>query len=72
MKIHLSTATYNALARLGGHQMALRGNLAIKGKGNMETYWLLGKMAEDGIESEVEARSQLRELDCDMNETLSS
>ncbi|XP_063598002.1 atrial natriuretic peptide receptor 1-like [Penaeus indicus] len=42
-KVHISSDTKNALDRVGGFIVKLRGELEIKGKGFMETYWLIGK-----------------------------
>ncbi|KAI6186553.1 Guanylate cyclase [Aphelenchoides besseyi] len=46
-KIHLSGATNHFLNTvIGGYRTESRGELLIKGKGIMETYWLLGKDEE--------------------------
>ncbi|KAJ8956891.1 hypothetical protein NQ318_014308 [Aromia moschata] len=42
-RIHLSEATKKRLERAGGYQIEYRGPTEIKGKGTMDTYWLLGK-----------------------------
>ncbi|KAJ8956736.1 hypothetical protein NQ318_014092, partial [Aromia moschata] len=42
-KIHISHATYMLLQRLGGYTCEERGLVPIKGKGEMETYWLVGE-----------------------------
>ncbi|KAG7177163.1 Atrial natriuretic peptide receptor 2-like 2 [Homarus americanus] len=42
-KVHISSDTKNALDRVGGFIVKLRGEMEIKGKGFMETYWLIGK-----------------------------
>ncbi|KAK2183423.1 hypothetical protein NP493_312g01007 [Ridgeia piscesae] len=42
-KIHISEASHEELVKDGGFQMKLRGTLDIKGKGYMNTYWLLGR-----------------------------
>ncbi|ELT92823.1 hypothetical protein CAPTEDRAFT_122722 [Capitella teleta] len=40
--IHLSESTQVALEAEGGFQIQKRGKISIKGKGMMQTYWLLG------------------------------
>ncbi|KAL1512941.1 hypothetical protein ABEB36_002440 [Hypothenemus hampei] len=42
-RIHMSEATKLRLEKAGGYQIEYRGPTEIKGKGTMETYWLLGK-----------------------------
>ncbi|XP_021353954.1 soluble guanylate cyclase gcy-35-like [Mizuhopecten yessoensis] len=43
-KIHISPDTHTALNKCGGFVMETRGEgIHIKGKGDMQTYWLLGK-----------------------------
>ncbi|KAJ8979297.1 hypothetical protein NQ317_000508 [Molorchus minor] len=46
-RIHLSEATKIRLERAGGYQIDYRGPTEIKGKGKMDTYWLLGKAGFD-------------------------
>ncbi|XP_057666697.1 guanylate cyclase 32E [Diorhabda carinulata] len=41
-KIHISDATFMLLQRLGGYCCEERGVIPIKGKGKMQTYWLVG------------------------------
>ncbi|CAH1774633.1 unnamed protein product [Owenia fusiformis] len=41
-RIHISTTTHRLLARHGGYTMQQRGVMELKGKGRMNTYWLLG------------------------------
>ncbi|XP_050787511.1 uncharacterized protein LOC127038716 isoform X1 [Gopherus flavomarginatus] len=41
-KIHISSATYHALLTDDAYEIELRGEIEIKGKGKMKTYWLLG------------------------------
>eukprot|EP01137_Pigoraptor_chileana_P018789 Opistho-2@78857 len=43
LRIHLSDSTATILRELGGYHLDLRGTLAVKGKGDMTTYWLTGK-----------------------------
>ncbi|XP_002740930.1 atrial natriuretic peptide receptor 2-like [Saccoglossus kowalevskii] len=42
-KIHISTETKFILDELGGYYTKSRGTVAIKGKGDMTTYWLIGE-----------------------------
>ncbi|XP_060516642.1 retinal guanylyl cyclase 2 isoform X2 [Cylas formicarius] len=42
-RIHMSEATKIRLERAGGYHIEYRGLTDIKGKGTMDTYWLLGK-----------------------------
>ncbi|CAH1779735.1 unnamed protein product [Owenia fusiformis] len=44
LKIHISIDCKNALDMIGGFITELRGITEIKGKGPMETYWLIGKV----------------------------
>ncbi|XP_064326645.1 atrial natriuretic peptide receptor 2 [Phalacrocorax carbo] len=41
-KIHISSATYDALLTDDAYEIELRGDIEVKGKGKMKTYWLLG------------------------------
>uniref|UniRef100_A0AAQ5ZCB1 Guanylate cyclase n=1 Tax=Amphiprion ocellaris TaxID=80972 RepID=A0AAQ5ZCB1_AMPOC len=43
LKIHVSAATHDVLLEFNCFQLELRGNIDIKGKGKMTTYWLLGE-----------------------------
>ncbi|XP_038598418.1 atrial natriuretic peptide receptor 2 isoform X3 [Tachyglossus aculeatus] len=43
LKIHVSSTTKDALDDFGCFQLALRGDVEMKGKGKMRTYWLLGE-----------------------------
>ena len=45
MKIHCSLACKELLDRLGGYVLEERGEIKIKGKGDMVTYWLVGETA---------------------------
>ncbi|XP_046398146.1 uncharacterized protein LOC124164953, partial [Ischnura elegans] len=52
LKIHCSSEFRSILDRLGGYQLVSRGLVQMKGKGEVQTHWLLG---EDG---EVEGMTQ--------------
>uniref|UniRef100_T1GFS6 Guanylate cyclase domain-containing protein n=1 Tax=Megaselia scalaris TaxID=36166 RepID=T1GFS6_MEGSC len=43
----MSEVTRNKLAAAGGYSIEPRGPIEIKGKGMMNTYWLLGKKGFD-------------------------
>ncbi|KAM9309583.1 atrial natriuretic peptide receptor 1-like [Pholidichthys leucotaenia] len=43
LKIHVSAATCTVLQEFNCFQLELRGDISIKGKGTMTTYWLLGE-----------------------------
>ena len=43
LKIHVSAATRDVLQDFSGFQLQLRGDIHVKGKGTMTTYWLLGE-----------------------------
>ncbi|KAJ8262235.1 hypothetical protein GJAV_G00164130 [Gymnothorax javanicus] len=45
LKIQCSSSAYYLLEELGGYVLQCRGNLQVKGKGDMVTYWLEGKPA---------------------------
>ncbi|XP_066143154.1 retinal guanylyl cyclase 1 isoform X2 [Euwallacea fornicatus] len=49
-RIHLSEATKCRLEKAGGFQIEYRGPTEIKGKGMMDTYWLLGR---EGFKKEL-------------------
>lgn len=42
LMIHLSDATKQILNKFGTFKMELRGEVELKGKGRMMTYWLIG------------------------------
>ena len=46
-RIHMSESTRDRLVRAGGYNIESRGLIEIKGKGLMNTYWLLGKKGFD-------------------------
>uniref|UniRef100_A0A672ZER2 Guanylate cyclase n=1 Tax=Sphaeramia orbicularis TaxID=375764 RepID=A0A672ZER2_9TELE len=43
LKIHVSEATRLVLQEFSGFELQLRGEIEVKGKGRMRTYWLLGE-----------------------------
>ena len=43
MKIHISQTTYEHLKAANQYRLTPRGEIPIKGKGTMTTYWLDGK-----------------------------
>ncbi|XP_061737781.1 atrial natriuretic peptide receptor 1 [Nerophis ophidion] len=45
LKIHVSSATCDVLQEFGCFQLELRGDVQVKGKGKMTTYWLLGEIS---------------------------
>ncbi|XP_071281893.1 atrial natriuretic peptide receptor 2-like [Agelaius tricolor] len=45
LKIQCSSSAYQLLEQIGEYVLACRGNLQVKGKGDMVTYWLEGKKA---------------------------
>ncbi|CAH1244880.1 NPR1 [Branchiostoma lanceolatum] len=50
LRIHVSETTYQALCQTERFQLESRGEMDIKGKGPLRTYWLLGE--KDGIVQE--------------------
>ncbi|XP_077987401.1 atrial natriuretic peptide receptor 1-like [Glandiceps talaboti] len=47
LKIHISPETHNILQFIGGFQTELRGEVQMKGKGLVTTYWLTGQEGEE-------------------------
>lgn len=43
LKIHCSRSCRDLLVKVGGYQLTERGLITMKGKGNQQTYWLLGE-----------------------------
>ncbi|CAH1122713.1 unnamed protein product [Ceutorhynchus assimilis] len=43
LKIHCSKTCGDLLMKIGGYQLIERGLVSMKGKGNQQTYWLLGE-----------------------------
>ncbi|KAL4617579.1 Atrial natriuretic peptide receptor 2-like [Arapaima gigas] len=46
LKIHVSSATKEVLDEFGYFELQLRGDVEMKGKGKMRTYWLLGEKTD--------------------------
>lgn len=46
LKIHCSVSCRNILAKMGGYMLEERGQVKVKGKGEMTTYWLVGEDPE--------------------------
>ncbi|XP_056091761.1 atrial natriuretic peptide receptor 2 isoform X2 [Rhinichthys klamathensis goyatoka] len=46
LRIHMSSATKEVLDEFGYFELQLRGDVEMKGKGKMRTYWLLGEKTE--------------------------
>ncbi|EMP26968.1 Atrial natriuretic peptide receptor 2 [Chelonia mydas] len=49
LKIHISSTTKEVLDEFGCFELELRGDVEMKGKGKMRTYWLLGERTDDSI-----------------------
>ena len=45
-KIHVSVECCKVLDQIGGFCVQERGQVLLKGKGKVTTYWLLGKVSE--------------------------
>lgn len=43
LRIHCSCSCRDLLVKLGGYNLEERGQVKVKGKGEMTTYWLVGK-----------------------------
>lgn len=46
LKIHCSEGFKNVLDQIGGYELVERGVIAVKGKGDMKTFWLVGQSEE--------------------------
>ena len=62
LKIHISPTVNAELKRLGGYITEERGEIEMKGKGKVTTYWLLGQTEEVPIRKKHPAASQLKPL----------
>ncbi|XP_045772633.1 adenylate cyclase, germination specific-like [Maniola jurtina] len=58
MKIHISQSTKEALEKMGKYIMESRGIVEVPGKGEMETFWLVGKVGPAHLESPRPIRLQ--------------
>merc|ERR1712141_666319 len=47
LKIHLSEDCKKILEKLGGYKFECRGEIAVKGRGQMTTFWLKGREGVD-------------------------
>ena len=54
LAIHVSESTKDLLDDYEGFQLQLRGEIPIKGKGTLTTYWLLDKVPNEVQSSEAE------------------
>ena len=67
LKIHMSADTAKLLQTFETFQLEERGELAVKGKGKMTTYWLLGESqdkvedTDSGLEMEVVSKPKVKE-----------
>ena len=52
LRIHMSEATANLLDKFQTFQIEERGELEVKGKGKMTTYWLTGEVKEKGEDTD--------------------
>ncbi|XP_021340185.1 soluble guanylate cyclase gcy-33-like [Mizuhopecten yessoensis] len=61
--IHVSQPSYSRLMKYGYYIMKKRGSIFIKGKGEMVTYWLMGKQSESCqvMDVDVESANELDE-----------
>ncbi|CAJ0949004.1 unnamed protein product, partial [Mesorhabditis belari] len=57
-QIHMSDAANSMIQRYGGYVTEPRGEVIIKGKGVMSTYWLLGRVDEPILPSMSQNRSE--------------
>ncbi|KAK6492683.1 atrial natriuretic peptide receptor 2-like [Huso huso] len=49
LKVHVSSATKEVLDEFGYFNLELRGDVEMKGKGKMRTYWLLGERTDADV-----------------------
>ncbi|KAL5018501.1 hypothetical protein ScPMuIL_004223 [Solemya velum] len=73
LKIHCSTPSKLLLDKLGGYQLESRGTVTLKGKGDVETFWLIGedkKLRAKRLENlRISERTQSIKI-CNDNSTL--
>ncbi|PIK56015.1 putative atrial natriuretic peptide receptor 1-like, partial [Apostichopus japonicus] len=71
LKIQASEACASILRKLGGFEMIARGQMPVKGKGIMTTYWIVGKTSvateRDSRQTLLTANSVLLDDDADQN-----
>uniref|UniRef100_A0A7I4XTM1 Guanylate cyclase n=1 Tax=Haemonchus contortus TaxID=6289 RepID=A0A7I4XTM1_HAECO len=60
-KIHMSAEAVRLVMEVGGFEVESRGEVIIKGKGVMETYWLLGRTGEVRRSSIPRVKSPVKE-----------
>nr|CDJ83893.1 Extracellular ligand-binding receptor and Serine threonine protein kinase-related and Adenylyl cyclase class-3 4 guanylyl cyclase domain containing protein [Haemonchus contortus] len=60
-KIHMSAEAQRLVTEVGGFEVESRGEVIIKGKGVMETYWLLGRTGEVRRPSITPLKSPVKE-----------
>ncbi|KYO35170.1 atrial natriuretic peptide receptor 1-like [Alligator mississippiensis] len=63
LKIQCSLSTYQLLEQIGEYVLVCRGNLQVKGKGDMVTYWLEGKQAAARQKQVPKLTAPTQELD---------
>ncbi|CAM1323323.1 Uncharacterised protein g8367 [Pycnogonum litorale] len=62
-KIHISKETFESLDSVGGFQCVPRGEIKMKGKGKMETYWLTGRIRSNADTSSFTEKVLADDLD---------
>ncbi|KOB74222.1 Guanylate cyclase [Operophtera brumata] len=68
MKIHISYTTKQALDEIGNYETESRGQVDVAGKGQMETFWLRGKIG--GLPPESPQRLRLHDYDQNLLEII--
>ncbi|XP_060074110.1 uncharacterized protein LOC132553844 [Ylistrum balloti] len=66
-KIQVSHSTYSRLMKFGYYILKQRGSIYVKGKGEMQTYWLLGKQS-DSCRAMSMANDSFDDIDEDVTE----
>ncbi|CAB3385272.1 Hypothetical predicted protein [Cloeon dipterum] len=62
LRIHISSEMNEALSQVGGFETELRGLVEVKGKGVLETYWLVGKQGGITRASELDTPGFFEDL----------
>jgi Adenylate and Guanylate cyclase catalytic domain len=57
-KIQLSCMTKNILETFGSFRLSERGEIFVKGRGAMKTYWLIGEDGKDSTSAHVQRAIQ--------------